>query len=59
MKTRSAISAGIFGIVLLSVLGITLSSSETTHDPKLRIGYFPNIGHAIPIVGIEKRIFPK
>jgi len=42
--------------VLLSVLGITLSS-DTTHDPKLRIGYFPNIGHAIPIVGIEKGFF--
>jgi len=57
MKTRSAISAGIVGIALLSVLGITLSSGETTHDPKLRIGYFPNIGHAIPIVGIEKGFF--
>jgi NitT/TauT family transport system substrate-binding protein len=56
MKTRSVISAGIAGIVLLSLLGITLSS-DATHDPKLRIGYFPNIGHAIPIVGIEKGFF--
>jgi len=56
MKTRSAIYAGIAGIMLLFVLGITLSS-DTTHDPKLRIGYFPNIGHAIPIVGIEKGFF--
>jgi len=56
MKTRSAISAGIAGIVLLSVLGIVLSS-DTTHENKIRIGYFPNIGHAIPIVGIEKGFF--
>jgi len=56
MKTRSAISVGIAAIVLVSVLGITLSS-DSTHDPKLRIGYFPNIGHAIPIVGIEKGFF--
>jgi len=28
-----------------------------THDPILRIGYFPNIGHAVPIVGIEKGFF--
>ncbi len=56
MKTRSAISAGIAGIVLLSVLGITLSS-DTTHENKIRIGYFPNIGHVIPIVGIEKGFF--
>ena len=57
MKTRSAISVGIAVIVLLSVLGITLSSSDASHDPKLRIAYFPNIGHAIPIVGIEKGFF--
>ena len=56
MKTRSAISAGIVGIVLLSVLGLTLSS-DTTHENKIRIAYFPNIGHAIPIVGIEKGFF--
>ncbi len=56
MKTRSAISAGIVGIVLLSALGITLSS-DTTHENKMRIGYFPNIGHAVPIVGIEKGFF--
>ncbi|MDC4231320.1 MAG: ABC transporter substrate-binding protein [Nitrosopumilus sp.] len=57
MQIRTAISAGIVGIVLLSVLGVTLNSSDATHDPKLRIGYFPNIGHAIPIVGIEKGFF--
>ncbi len=56
MKTRSALSAGIAVIVLLSVLGI-LSSSDTTHENKIRIAYFPNIGHAIPIVGIEKGFF--
>ncbi len=56
MKTRSAIFAGIAGIVLLSVLGIVLSS-DITHENKIRIAYFPNIGHAIPIVGIEKGFF--
>ena len=56
MKTRSAISAGIAGIVLLSVLGITLSS-DISHENKIRIAYFPNIGHAVPIVGIEKGFF--
>ncbi|MEK0322557.1 MAG: ABC transporter substrate-binding protein [Nitrosopumilus sp.] len=56
MKTRSAISVGIVVIVLLSVL-VALSSSDTTHENKIRIAYFPNIGHAIPIVGIEKGFF--
>ena len=57
MKIRLIISAGVVGIILLSVLGISLSSSETTHENKLRIAYFPNIGHAIPVVGIEHGIF--
>jgi len=59
MKTRSAISAGIVGIGLLFVLGITLSSSDTTLENKIRIAYFPNIGHAVPIVGMEKGFFEK
>ncbi len=46
-------------MVLLSILGITLNSSDTTHENKLRIAYFPNIGHAIPIVGMEKGFFEK
>ena len=57
MKIRSVISAGIVGVVILSVLGVTLSSSDSTHDAKLRIAYFPNIGHAIPIVGMENGFF--
>jgi len=57
MKTRSVISAGIVGVILLSALGVILSSSDTTHENKIRIAYFPNIGHAIPIVGMEKGFF--
>ena len=57
MNTRSAITAGIVGIVALSALGVALNSSDTTHENKLRIAYFPNIGHAVPIVGIEQGYF--
>jgi len=57
MKTRSIISASIVGIILLSVLGVTLNSSDSTDENKIRIAYFPNIGHAIPIVGMEKGFF--
>ncbi len=56
MKTRSIIFAGIIGIVLLSVLGIT-QNYDTTHENKIRIAYFPNIGHVIPIVGMENGFF--
>lgn len=57
MNARSAITAGIVGIVALSALGVALNSSDTTHENKLRIAYFPNIGHAVPIVGIEQGYF--
>ncbi len=56
MKVRSAVSAGIAGIALLSALAIILST-DTMSENKIRIGYFPNIGHVIPIVGIEKGFF--
>jgi len=57
MKTRSVISASIVGIILLSVLGVSLSSTDESNENKIRIAYFPNIGHAIPIVGMEKGFF--
>jgi len=57
MKTRSVISVSIAGIILLSVLGVALNSSNSSDEHKIRIAYFPNIGHAIPIVGMEKGFF--
>ena len=57
MKTRSVISASIAGVILLSVLGVALNSSNLSDENKIRIAYFPNIGHAIPIVGMEKGFF--
>ena len=57
MKTLSIIFASIVGIILLSVLGISLSSAAESNENKIRIAYFPNIGHAIPIVGMEKGFF--
>ena len=59
MKTRSLIFAGIAGIILLSALGIVLNSGDDVSENKIRIAYFPNIGHAIPIIGIEKGFFEK
>ena len=57
MKTRLIFFAGITGIILLSVLGIVLSFNASSDENKLRIAYFPNIGHSIPIIGIEKEFF--
>ncbi|MFQ5496770.1 MAG: ABC transporter substrate-binding protein [Nitrosopumilus sp.] len=57
MNTRSAIYAGIVGIIVLSVIGIMANSNESVNENKIRIAYFPNVGHAVPIVGIEKGFF--
>jgi len=59
MKTRLIISTSIVGIILVSIIGISLNSSESTHENKIRIAYFPNIGHVIPIVGMENGVFEK
>ncbi|MCV0431188.1 ABC transporter substrate-binding protein [Nitrosopumilus sp.] len=56
MKTRSVIFGGIVTISVLSILAFTLSS-DAESETKIRIAYFPNIGHAIPIVGMEKGFF--
>ncbi|WP_232212375.1 ABC transporter substrate-binding protein [Candidatus Nitrosopumilus sediminis] len=57
MKSRSVISVIIGGIIFLSVVGVALNSSNASDENKLRIAYFPNIGHAIAIVGMEKGFF--
>ena len=57
MKTRSGIFVGLAGITMLSIFGIILNFGDVTQENKIRIAYFPNIGHAIPIVGIEKGFY--
>jgi NitT/TauT family transport system substrate-binding protein len=57
MKTRSLVLVGIVGISLIFAVGIIINSNETAHENKIRVAYFPNISHAVPIVGIEKGFF--
>jgi len=40
-------------------LWVILNSDQDMPENKIRIAYFPNIGHAIPIVGVEKGFFQK
>jgi len=56
MKIGIVILAGSAIIAAISVAGI-LTSSDDIYENKIRIAYFPNIGHAIPIVGMEKGFF--
>ena len=57
MKTRSLVPVVIGGIVLLFVLVTALNNDDSTYESTIRIAYFPNIGHAVPIVGMEKGFF--
>ena len=57
MTIKMILSISIAVIVLGSVAGIILNSNEKLHENNLRIAYFPNIGHAIPIVGMEIGFF--
>jgi len=57
------ISVVVFGVIIVitsvaAIVTLSGSYSETNHD-KLRVAFFPSIGHAVPIVGIENGIFEK
>ena len=58
MKIRSVIFAGIIAIVAISV-AVAIYDTYTIDENKIRVAYFPNIGHVVPIVGIETGIFSK
>ena len=57
MKMRSAVLAGIGVIFLAIAAGIASDLTKDTSENTLRVAFFPNIGHAIPIVGMERGIF--
>jgi len=56
MKIQNYILIGAVVLTLFSV-GIMTSQDQNTHENTIRVAYFPNISHAIPIVGIEKGFF--
>lgn len=56
MKIRNLVYSAIVGIVAVGVV-FSLNASQAPQENKIRIAYFPNIGHAVPIVGIEKEFF--
>ena len=56
MKFRSLVAA-IIGAVVVVTIGFSLNSENITHENKIRVAYYPNIGHAVPIIGLEKGTF--
>ena len=59
MKIRSAIYAGIVAVAALSIAVGIYESGTSGQENKIRVAYFPNVGHAVPIVGTETGIFSK
>jgi NitT/TauT family transport system substrate-binding protein len=57
MKLRSMALVGLGVIVLGLIAGITLNDATKKSETQLRVAYFPNIGHAIPVVGLERGMF--
>ena len=57
MTIKMVLSISIAVIVLGSIVGIILNSNEKLSENNLRIAYFPNIGHAVAIVGTEMEFF--
>ncbi len=57
MKIRSVIVAGIVVISMIGIAAAFYESEQGTHENKIRVAFFPNIGHAVPIVGYETGIF--
>ena len=59
MNIRLAAYVAIVGIAVISVASVVLGLNDDneTYENKIRIAYFPNIGHAVPIVGIEQGFF--
>lgn len=59
MNIRLAVYAAIAGIVAIFVVStlLSLNNDNETYENKIRIAYFPNIGHAVPIVGMEQGFF--
>ena len=57
MKLKLAILIGIGVAALVISLGIAFESNSEMSGTKLRVAFFPNIGHAVPVVGMEVGTF--
>lgn len=58
MKIKTAIGAGLAVIIAVIIASANLSQ-DVTAENKVRVAFFPNINHIVPIVGMESGIFSK
>ena len=52
----SSVAAAI-AIAIVAALFVAGNNNDILQDKTIRLGYFPVVGHAIPIVGMERGIF--
>ncbi len=57
MNIKRGIVAGLIGIATITVLTASFLAIPSESQNELRIAFFPNVSHAIPIVGLETGIF--
>ena len=59
MKILGMAVGGIVVIVAIAITIISFSDYDQINQDKIRVAFFPSIGHIIPIVGLEEKIFEK
>jgi NitT/TauT family transport system substrate-binding protein len=59
MKRRLLGAAAALGVVVMVVAGCGSSSASSSAPVTLRLGYFPNITHAVALVGVNQGTFAK
>jgi NitT/TauT family transport system substrate-binding protein len=59
MKMGMLLSIGVVGIITIFLAASFLDGTQNSLENKVRVAYFPNVGHAVPVVGIENGIFSK
>jgi len=59
MKILGMAVSGIVVIVAIAITITSFSDSDQFNQDKIRVAFFPSIGHIIPIVGLEEKIFEK
>lgn len=57
MKIVKLVPIGIASVIVILVTASFLNGEENSLENNIRVAYFPNVGHAVPIVGIENGIF--
>jgi len=57
MKIRSAKSGGISAVAVIVIAMAFVTSQDFANEDQVRVAFFPNIGHMVPIVGTENEIF--